>query len=89
MFWKFSKNMFYKEIRIKQGLTYISFCSLMILYNSKFILKTVGTNAVIVTRGHYFPKHSDKQAWANGVDQYRKTHNVAPVQGERCLSLIQ
>ena len=36
---------------MKQGLSYISFCPLRILYNSKFILVaiSVGTNAVVVT----------------------------------------
>ena len=47
--------MFYEEIRTKQELSYISICSLNILYNSKFILMTtsLGTNAVIVMRVHY------------------------------------
>ena len=46
--------MFCEEIRIKQGLVYISICSLSILYNSKFLLMTtsLGTNAVVVTRVH-------------------------------------
>ena len=46
--------MFYEEIRIKQGLSYISFCPFRILYNSKFILMatSLGTNGVIVTRVH-------------------------------------
>ena len=30
--------MFYEEIRIEHGLSYISFCPLRVLYNSKFIL---------------------------------------------------
>ena len=40
--------MFYEEIRTKQDLSYISICSLNILYNSKFILMatSLGTNAV-------------------------------------------
>ena len=56
--WGDSKNiqsiMFYEEIRIKQGISYISFCPIRILYNNKFILKatSVGTNAVVVTRVH-------------------------------------
>ena len=43
-----------EEIRTKQGLSYISFCLLRILYNSKFILMATsfGTNAVVVTRVH-------------------------------------
>ena len=51
---KYPKHMFCKEIRIKQGLSYISFCPLKILYNSKFILRatSLGTNAVIVMRVH-------------------------------------
>ena len=46
------KHMFYEEIRIKQGLSYISFCPLRITYNSKFIIMATfsGTNAVVVTR---------------------------------------
>ena len=42
--------MFSEEVRIKQGLSQVSFCSLKILYNSKFILmaSSFGTNAVIV-----------------------------------------
>ena len=49
---KYPKHMFYEEIRIKQGLSYISFCSLKILYDSKFIIMAtfLGTNAVVVTR---------------------------------------
>ena len=49
---KYSKHMSYGEIRIKQGLSYIPFCPLRILYNSKFILMAtfLGTNAVVVTR---------------------------------------
>ena len=46
--------MFYEEIRTKQDLSYISICSLSILYNSKFVLMatSLGTNAVVVTRVH-------------------------------------
>ena len=51
---KYPKHMFYEEIRIKQGLPYISFCPLKILYNSKFIIMatSLGTNAVVVTKVH-------------------------------------
>ena len=51
---KYPKHRFYKEIRIKQGLSYISFCPLMVLYNSKFILMatSLGTDAVVVTSVH-------------------------------------
>ena len=47
--------MFYEEIRIKQCLSYISFCPLRILYNSKFDLMatSLGTNVVVLTRFHY------------------------------------
>ena len=43
-----------EEIRIKQGLSYISFSPLRILYNSKFILMAISlaTNAVVVMRVH-------------------------------------
>ena len=34
---KYPKHMFYEEIRIKIGLSNISWCPLRILYNSKFI----------------------------------------------------
>ena len=46
--------MFYEEITTKQDLSYISICSLSILYNSKFILmaRFLGTNAIVVTRVH-------------------------------------
>ena len=46
--------MYYEEIRTKQDLPYISTCSVIILYNSKFILTAtyLETNAVFVTRGH-------------------------------------
>ena len=49
---KYPKQMFNEEIRIKQGLSYILFCPLRILYNSKFILMatSLGTNAVVITR---------------------------------------
>ena len=52
---KYPKHMFYEVIRIKQGLSYISFSSLRVLYNSKFILMatSLGTNAVVVTRARY------------------------------------
>ena len=42
--------MLYEEIRTKQNLSYIALCSLSILYNSKFILSSLGTNVVVVTR---------------------------------------
>ena len=44
--------MFYEEIRAKQDLSYISTCSLSILYNHNFILMatSLGTNDVVVTR---------------------------------------
>ena len=41
-----------EEIRTKQDLSYISICSLSILYNSEFIFNGtyLGTNAVVITR---------------------------------------
>ena len=44
--------MFYGEIRTNQQISYISICSLSILYNSKLILMAtyLGINAVVVTR---------------------------------------
>ena len=55
---KYQKHMLYEEIRIKQGLFYILFCPLRILYNSKFIIMAtfLGTNAVVVTRVHCISK---------------------------------
>ena len=49
---KYPKHMFYKEIRMKQDLSYMSFYPLRILYNGKFIIMatSLGTNAVVVTR---------------------------------------
>ena len=46
--------MFYEEIRTKQYFSYISVCSINILYNRKSILMVtpLGTNAVVVTRIH-------------------------------------
>ena len=53
---KYPKHMFNAEIRRKkkQDLSYISICSLSILYNGKFILMatSLGTNVVVVTRVH-------------------------------------
>ena len=51
---KYPKHKFYEEIRIKQGLSYILFCPLRILYNSKFIMMAtfLGTNGVVVTMVH-------------------------------------
>ena len=44
--------MFYEEIRTKQDLSYISICSLSILFNSKFFLMAtcLETNVVVGTR---------------------------------------
>ena len=47
---KYPKYMFYEKIKIKQGLYYIPFCPLKILYNSEFTI--MATNAVILTRVH-------------------------------------
>ena len=46
--------MFYGEIIIKQCLSYISFCPIKIIYNSKFILMatSLGTYLVVVMRVH-------------------------------------
>ena len=56
--------MFYEKIRTKQDLSYISVCSLSILYNGKFIVMTtsLGTNAV-VTRVHYMCRTMRKRLW--------------------------
>ena len=49
---EYPKHMFYEEIRIKQGISYISFCPFRILYHSNFIIMAtfLGTTAVVVTR---------------------------------------
>ena len=65
---KYPKHMFHEEIKIKQGLSNISFCPLRILYNSKFIIMTasLGTNAVVVTRVHCIwklPKYIGEITW--------------------------
>ena len=39
--YKYPKHIYCEEIRIKQGICCISFCSLRILYNSKFILLAI------------------------------------------------
>ena len=67
--------MFHEEIRIKQGLTYISFCISCILYNSKFILKamSLGPNTVVGSlylllkmNGHNLRgQHSDLEVFAS------------------------
>ena len=46
--------MFYKEIGMKQGLSYLVFCPLRTLYNRKFILTatSLGANVVVVMRVH-------------------------------------
>ena len=46
--------MYYEEIKITSGLSYISFCSLNIFCNGKFIsmATSFGTNAFIVMRVH-------------------------------------
>ena len=51
---KYPKHMFCEAIRIKQGLSFIVFCPLRILYNSIFIIMAtfLGTNAVVVTGIH-------------------------------------
>ena len=47
--------MFYEEIRIKQGIFYLSFCPLRILYNSKFILMAISleTNYMVMQADLY------------------------------------
>ena len=51
---KYPKHTFYEEIIIKHSICCISFYSLRILNNSKFILKAIylGTNVVVVTMVH-------------------------------------
>ena len=48
---KYSKHMFYEEIRIKQGFSYISLCPLRILCNSKFTLMTTGNKCYRCNEG--------------------------------------
>ena len=51
---KYPKHMFCKEVRIKQGFSYIAFYPLRILNNSKFIIMatSLAINAVVVTTVH-------------------------------------
>ena len=44
--------MFCEVIKIKQGVSYRSFCPLRILYNSIIMATSSGTDAVVVTRVH-------------------------------------
>ena len=55
---KYPKHTFFEEIRIKHCICCISFCSLRILYNSKFILMAIslGSNDVLI-RGHCTTSH--------------------------------
>ena len=75
---KYLKHTFYEELRIKHGICCISFCSLRIHYNSKFILMAVslGTNAVIVTRVHC--TKLNKQDWSHLdiVPKYSREDNL-------------
>ena len=60
--------MFFEEIKIKPGPSYIAFCPLRILYNSKFILMatSLGTNAVVVTRVHcIYLSHMSKDTFCH------------------------
>ena len=56
---KSPKYRFYQEKRIKQVLSYISFCPLRNLYNIKFIFMATSlrTNAVVVTKVDYIIFH--------------------------------
>ena len=60
---KYPKHMIYEEKRTKQDLSYISICSLRILFNGNFILMATafGTNAVFVLRVH---SSSVTQVWS-------------------------
>ena len=51
---KYPKHMFYEKMRIKQGISCISFCLWRILYSSRFILMAIslGVSAVVVTKVH-------------------------------------
>ena len=73
MFWKYPKHMFYEEIRMKQGLLFILFCPIRILYNSIFILMAtaLGTNAVVVMR-----VHCSKQEVTNVISLVQKWHQT-------------
>ena len=74
---KYPKHMFDKETRIKQGISYIIFCPLRILYNSKFIIMAIflGTNAVVITRVHCIA--CERQPTA--VFAYRSYNDVARI----------
>ena len=70
---KYPKHMFYEEIRIKQGFSYIPFCPLRILYNNKFIIMAtfLETNAVIATRVHC--RYFDRK-WSAKLKHFHTSH---------------
>ena len=95
--------MIYEEIRTKQGISYISFCPLRILYNSKFIIMAtfMGTNAVVVTRVHCTLKYMTmwKCVWiyADSIGPNRPVHlgslirafTIGIKHGYTCINICQ
>ena len=77
--------MFYEIIRIKQGLSYILFCPLRILYNSKFIIMATyfGTNAVVVTRVHCTSIVANKDISQNSITEWQTVVSVSVCRAER------
>ena len=66
--------MLYEEIKTKQDLSYISICSLSVLYNSKYILMatSLGANAVVVTRGHCNNNSNSKSNYSNSDNELQR-----------------
>ena len=80
---KYPKHMFFKEIKSKQELSYMSICSLSILYNSKFILMatSLGTNTVLVMMVHcryLFMNIEDMSSWLACDTAYPCQHTSLP-----------
>ena len=71
-----------EETRTKQYLSYISFCPLRILYDSKFIkmATSLGTNSVVVTRVHCMSYQKEGRALGNHA--YSNILKILPPKNE-------
>ena len=85
--------MFYEEVRIKQGLSNISFSPLRILYNSKFIIMATsfGSNAVVLMRGHCTINFQRQQGneWLPWTTETRKGRDRKTIRYVLVFSLLQ
>ena len=71
------QNMFYEEIRIKQGLSYISFSPLRILYNSKFIIMaTSGNKCCRCNEGSLYDLNNLKEMYNTITCVYLQVKNI-------------